>query len=170
MSFWDHRKKIFSCIKQLIALRWSHTIFGKLETEFFDSCAWFVNLNRLNSLWKENSTFSDCNARCQTTWELWEHMANPTLGAIQSSTNVEQPTKNTEKKELKSGNIGSKPAEFVVGSGSIATFIHSLTLKKQHSRVRARGSKPQSKCQLLLVDTKVTAIFWNWQADVCFVH
>ena len=82
-------------------------------------------------------------------------------------TNDEEPRK---KKELKSGKIGSKSAEFVVGSGSIVTFIHSLTEKKQHISVRARGSKLQSKCHLLLVDTKVTAIFWNWQADVCFVH
>ena len=46
-----------------------------------------------------------------------------------SSTNVEQPTRNPEKKELRAGNIGSKSAEFVVGSHSIVTLIRSLAQK-----------------------------------------
>ena len=48
-----------------------------------------------------------------------------------SSTNVEQPTRNPEKKkkEERSENIGSKSADFVVGSDSIVALIHSLTEK-----------------------------------------
>ena len=100
----------------------------------------------------------------ESTW-LIQHW-----GPFKARQTLNNRRRTQKKKELKSGNIGSKSAEFVVGSGSIVTFIHSLTQKEQHIRVRARGSKLQSKCKLLLVDTKVTVIFLNWQADVCFVH
>ena len=126
MSFWDHRKKIFSCTKQSIALRWSHTISRKLETEFYDSCAWFVNLNRLNS----------CNAWCQTTWE---HMTNRTFLAsyhvlIPSNigghskldkrwTNDEEPRK---KKRAKIGEYRIEIGRVRSGLGFYC-YIHSLT-------------------------------------------
>ena len=44
------------------------------------------------------------------------------------------------------GNIGSKSAEFVVGSDSLVTLTHSLTHSQgQHSSLRLRGSKLQKR-------------------------
>ena len=93
---------------------------------------------------------SDCSRRCQTTWELWEHMANRgffvrvTFGAIRSyprqTLNKRRGFK--EKNELRSGNIGLKSAKFVVGSDSIVTLSH---LKGQHSSLGLRSSKLQKR-------------------------
>ena len=54
-------------------------------------------------------------------------------------------------KSLKSGNIGSKSAEFVVSSDSIVILTHSLTRSEgQYSSLRLRGSKYATKRKKLL--------------------
>ena len=64
-----------------------------------------------------------------------------------SNISVKYSEENSPGKFQRSGNFGSKSAEFVEGSDSIVTLTHS---EGQHSNLRLRGSKLQ-KCYVYAV-------------------
>lgn len=132
ISFSDrHTAKKFSCTKHLIGLRWSHTCSGKLETGFFaNKISVNTKTAAQNSLRKKNSPSSP---RRQTTWQLWEHMANRrflvwsqakifrvTFHTIQSYSD-KHLTHEIEKYKIKISRV-------IVSLDSIVTLTHSLNV------------------------------------------
>ena len=133
IRFWDRRTAMmFCCTEHSIALRWSHTFSGKLETEFFAN-KFSIKLiikkkltfqstasNDLGALRTDGKSKISCVITCKfgVTLETIRSYPRQTLNNRRCS---------ETRKGLRSGNIGSKSAEFVVGSQSIVSFTHPLT-------------------------------------------
>ena len=132
IRFWDRRTAMmFCCTEHSIALRWSHTFSGKLETEFF------ANKFSIKLIIKKKTHLPVDSVKrlgsFENTWwiedfscdhlQIWSNIGDHSK---LSSTNVEQPTMFRNKKRSKIGEYRIEIGRVRCGLG-IYCFIHSPT-------------------------------------------